>query len=387
MASYTKLAKNNWQVVVSLGYDINGKKKRIKKQGFKLKSDAEKFANEILAQNQNGYKVNSSNNILFKNFILEWYENYQSLNLSISTQACYIGRINSHIIPKLGTYKLNEINNVILQRFYNSLIKEKKLKASAAKKVFDILVSCFKYAKKQKLIYDMPTDINKLTPEKPDIKCWSKDEIDFFLNSIKGTYLYTPVFTEIFTGLRIAELCGLRWCDIDFKHCTLTVNNQVIFDRFNKKLFLTSKLKTPTSYRVISIPKLLVNHLQNIKSKFNYGDFDYVILSRDGEICNPRNLSMNFTRTVAKYKYSIEEIKMKYPDKDLSNYRQLKQITFHGLRHTHATILIANGENVKVVSERLGHRDINITLNTYTHVIKKMQKGTADLLDRMFITI
>lgn len=63
---------------------------------------------------------------------------------------------------------------------------------------------------------------------------------------------------------------------------------------------------------------------------------------------------------------------------------QLKQISFHGLRHTHATLLIANGENIKVVSERLGHTDIRMTLNTYTHVLNSMKNNTANLLDNMF---
>lgn len=92
---------------------------------------------------------------------------------------------------------------------------------------------------------------------------------------------------------------------------------------------------------------------------------------------------MNFAREVSKYKKSLDDIKNEL-GYDPENYMQLPQITFHGLRHTHATLLILNGENVKVVSERLGHKDIATTLQTYTHVMDDMKENTASLLDKMF---
>lgn len=94
---------------------------------------------------------------------------------------------------------------------------------------------------------------------------------------------------------------------------------------------------------------------------------------------------MDFTKKVEKYKLSSEDLKRSNPRIKIANYMQLKQITFHALRHTHATLLISNGENVKVVSERLGHADIATTLNTYTHVMEDMKNNTANLLNNMFI--
>ena len=82
-------------------------------------------------------------------------------------------------------------------------------------------------------------------------------------------------------------------------------------------------------------------------------------------MCNPRNISMEFTKKVAKYP-------------------NINQISIHSLRHTHATLLIFNGENIKVISDRLGHKDISVTLNTYTHVMEDMKKDTALLLDSIF---
>ena len=128
---------------------------------------------------------------------------------------------------------------------------------------------------------------------------------------------------------------------------------------------LSSILKTSTSKRSISIPKILINNLELIKSEILPTEYDFVVLNRQNTMCNPRNISMEFTKKVAKY-----------PD--------IKQISIHSLRHTHATLLIFNGENIKIISARLGHKDISITLNTYTHIMEDMKKNTASLLDSIF---
>ncbi|GFZ34276.1 hypothetical protein CSC2_48020 [Clostridium zeae] len=240
------------------------------------------------------------------------------------------------------------------------------------------------YYNNYKIIYNIPTEIEKIKIENPIIETWNLDELNYFLKEIEDEYLYLPVLLDAITGLRVGELCGLRWQDIDLAKGYININGQVIYDRKEKKLTYTTVLKTDKSSRAISIPKFLIDYLIDIKEKTACADKDFVIQERKGSMCHPRNLSMDFTRRISKYKYSIDEIKKLYPNKDLSNYKQLKQITFHGLRHTHATLLILNGENIKVVSSRLGHKDIATTLQTYTHVIKDMEQNTAVLLQNMF---
>ena len=108
-----------------------------------------------------------------------------------------------------------------------------------------------------------------------------------------------------------------------------------------------------------------INHLERLREAAIDDINGFVIKDRNGLMATPRNVSMEFTKKVSKY-------------------QNLKQITFHSLRHTHATLLIFNGENIKVVSDRLGHKDISVTLNTYTHVMEDMKKHTAKLLDNLF---
>ena len=383
MASYEQLSKDNWKATVSLGFDSNGKRIKQKKQGFKRKKNAERWATEITSQKHKGFVATTESNILFKDYLVDkWFYEYKVHIISMNTKNDYISRMNTHIIPMLGNYKLTELKTSIMQDFYNHLINQKKIKAVSAKKVMDIITGCLKYAKTNKLIYELPTDIQKQKLEKPKIKYWTKKEVNFFLSEIKDNYLYTPIFIDVLTGLRIGELCGLRWCDVDLKKGTITINNQLVHDKRLKVLMLAD-LKTSSSYRVISIPKILINHLTELKENRKANDLDYVVLDKTSQRYTPRSLSMNFTKKVTKYTKSIEDMK-KEKIKISKDYVQLKQISFHGLRHTHATILISSGENKKVVSERLGHTDIRMTLNTYTHVMENMRSKTANLLDDIF---
>ena len=383
MPSYKQLARGNWKVAVSLGYK-DGKKQILRKQGFKTKKDAETWANEILNQKNKGYIAPVSNNILFKDFLMKWFDDYKSRTLSVNTLNRYRSSIETHILPLLGSYKLTEINNVILQDFYNKLIGE-ALKPSTVKKILEIVNGCLKYAKKLKLIYVLPTDIEKIKIDKPIIEYWNEKELSYFLRKINDDYLYFPVLVDSLTGLRVGELCGLKWKDVDLNKGYIYVKGQIVMDNSKRELIYTEILKTDNAYRKISIPPILINTLDTVKASRKASNDDFVVLDRDGNMCNPRNLSMNFSRVVAKYKKSIEELEEEGIAPD--DYMQLKQITFHGLRHTHATILILNGDNIKSVSDRLGHKDVSTTLNTYTHVMEEMKENTSNLLQNIFTKI
>lgn len=363
IASYKQIKKGNWKVTISLGTDpVTHKRMRVIKQGFKTKKEAEQFAINYKNEVNKGLISPTKQDILLKDFILDWFNNHKVLSIGVTTKNHYISRIKTYIIPLLGSYKVAEIDTLTIQKFYNHLLtKNPPLKPSSAKKVIETLNNCLSYAKKIKLISYIPSDIETIKIEKPKIEYWNQKELKFFLNEIKDTYLYFPTLIISMTGLRVAELCGLKWSDIDYKKGYLTVNRQVIRDESTHKLVVQDTLKTNNSKRSISLPKILINEFRQRQSSYD----NFIVLSRNEEVCNPRNISMEFKRIVSKYK-------------------ELPQITIHGLRHTHATILILNGENIKVVSDRLGHKDVTTTLNTYTHIMDKMKDNTAHLLDTIF---
>jgi len=383
MASYRQLDNKKWEVTIDLGRNPStGKRMRKFKSGFKTKKEATAFANSFSVDVENGLNV-IDNKILLKDFIMSWYNDYKIKTLSLNTRTNYESRINTHIIPQLGNIEIGKLNTATVQQFYNDLIK-KGNKPNSCKKIMETLSGCFKYAKKLKLISYIPTDIDKIRQDSEKIIVWDDIQLKFFLNQIKNNNLYIPALIISLTGLRIGEMCGLRWDNVNLEEGVIYIREQVIIDKKNHKLIHSKILKTDTAFRDVSIPQALCNILTQHKSEQPQSNEEgFVILDRDNNMCNPRNVSMDFTKKVAKYKDTLDD-KVSNSKKEITNYMQLPQFSIHGLRHTHATILLLKGENIKVISERLGHKSTQITWDTYSHVLPSMKKQTADLLDNIF---
>lgn len=371
---------DKYKVVIELGRDERtGKRIRHTKEGFKTKKEAKAYAtvkeNELL----NGL-VPINNKTLLKDFIKDWYNNHITKNMATNTISNYKARIETHIIPYLGEMQISKIKVTDVQSFYYHLM-DKGIKADTSKRIIQTLSKCLNYALKLKLINNVPCDIEFFKAERvTKIKAWTEEELTYFLNEIKDQYLYIPVLLAAFTGIRVGELCGLRWDNVDFENNRIYIEDQVVINKISKKLVHTDILKTSKSNRSLTIPSFIKEILEGLKpeetiSKIN----DFVILNRSGTMCNPRNLSMDFTKKVSKYSKPIEELK-----RPKENYMQINQISFHDLRHTHATILLMHGENIKVISDRLGHQSVKITLDTYSHVLPSMEEHTALLLENLF---
>lgn len=372
MASYRQRQNKTWEVTIDIGRDpLTGKRLRKFKGGFKTKKEATAFANSFSVDIANGLNV-IDNKILLCDFITSWYKDYKSKTLSMNTRTAYESRINNYIIPYLGQVQLGQLNTAYVQQFYNELLKQ-DLKPNSVKKIIEVLRGCYKYAKKLNLVNYIPTEIETVREEKTKALVWDEEQLKFCLSEIKDTWLYIPTLVASLTGLRIGELCGLRWSNVDLDKGIIYVKEQVQIDKSNKSLVHTPMLKTNASCRSISIPKTLVDLLKNHKSA-QLDSNDFVILDNYTNICNPRNVSMRFshavTRLMKSYNHTYDKL--------------LPKISFHGLRHTHATILLLKGENVKVISERLGHASVKITLDNYSHVLPSMRRSTANLLDNMF---
>ncbi len=348
-----------YKVILELGRDHTGKRIRHTKEGFKTKKEARAYA--TIKENELLNNISpTSNKILLKDFITNWYQNHiLRSDLSLNTIASYRNKIEFHIIPNLGYMQLNKVQAIDIQDFYYSLIK-KNLKPNTAKMVIMILKKCLNYAKKMNLVNNISFDIEYIKFKKDKkLKVWNEEQLLYFLNEIKESNLYLPVALAAFTGMRIGELCGLRFCNIDLNKSIIQVCEQTVDDKINRNIVHTSILKTSKSNRSITIPDFLKNIIEE-----NRTSSEFVIVDRKGKMYSPKNLSMIFSRKRKEY--------------------NLPQITFHDLRHTHATILLMHGENIKVISERLGHESINITLDTYSHVLPSMEQHTSLLLENIF---
>lgn len=373
-----KTANGTWIADCTLGYTANAKQIRKRKFGFKTKKEAQEWEQEQKQKAKNGYSV-TADKIIFANFLDDWFNNYKKPSLSQNTIANYNNRINKYIKPSLGNLKLNQITNFTIQNFYNNLVNNYNLKAETIKKIMEVLSGVFRYAKRNKLIADMPTEIEKQPFKKENKKAdkvWNIKQINTFLQEVKDTYLYFPIFLEINIGARPGELCGLQWKDVDFVKKTIKIQKQALTNKETRKVYLSSVLKTNTSSREISVSTKLLKVLEKEKQIRNAEEEDFLITELDDvnfiakKPCKSNNINENFTR----------KIKLLNKEKNLN----LPEISLNGLRHTHATILAEQNLNIKAVSRRLGHKDIQTTLTYYTHVTQKMEDEICKTLDNLF---
>jgi integrase len=301
-----------------------------------------------------------------------WFKE-RKIKVERTTYQNQLAFYNIYIAPKMAALKMYEITPIFLQNYVNDLTEFTTLKASTIHKLFDVLKVAFKRATVLKVIKENPAlfvDLPKI--EKAEMNVWDIKEINLFLENVlnvkRPSKYLTAYCLAIFCGMRQGEILGLRWRDIDFEKKLLYIKQTLSHDGKELK----NNTKTMTSKRSISIPSVLIKQLkrerkQVLEHKLKYGaeftDHDLVICTRHGKPVQSSNLLRAF-------KLDCKKV-------------GLQVIRFHDLRHTHATMLIAQNINPKIISERLGHARIGITLDIYSHVLPSMQQEVAEKLDEI----
>jgi integrase len=210
--------------------------------------------------------------------------------------------------------------------------------------------------------YNAARGVDKPLVPKVEMKCWDSASVATFLKAAKADRLLGMYVLALSSGMRQGELLGLQWGDIDFAASVVTVRRSL--EELSGKVRLKST-KTGNSRR-IDLPPFAVDALRDHRAA----------MLAEGNIAAPVFCAPGggFLRKGNVYRRSFIP---------LVTAAEVPRIRFHDLRHTHATLLLQAGENAKVVSERLGHANIRITLGTYSHVLPTMQKGAADKLQRL----
>ncbi|MBA9087371.1 integrase [Fontibacillus solani] len=204
---------------------------------------------------------------------------------------------------------------------------------------------------------------------------WEKAEIKKFLEIVKTNYPfsdYCMFHLFIYTGARKGEVLALNRNDIDFKNKTLRLNKTLYYDKDNGYMFLTSK--TFASRRLISLDDTTLGLLRKLIAGQNNGNVTHIHLKDD-----PNKDKLLFSR------FDGHPLRIAYPNDKLDEIIRiynLHSITVHGLRHTHASLLFEAGATIKEVQERLGHSDIKMTMNIYTHVTKTVKELTASRFEK-----
>lgn len=363
MKGSVKKDGKTWYYIVDIGRKPNRQRLQKKKRGFATKKEAQAALNELLSQLNKGIYIEPSN-MLFSELANMWLEQ-KRYEVRYSTFKTYHQVINTHILPQFESVQISRITHQMLISFVNEKYDRRYSKNYVAK-LIAVLKMLFQYAVDHGYLIKNPAEKLKKQEEKNTVTTfWTEEEMNKFLKVAKE-YAYYPAFLlALSCGCRKGEILGMTWDAIDFDNCI--VNIKQILTNDGKKL--ENKAKNQQSIRSIKIPSNVIEELRVFKQEFdekkrtlkgNFAKYNLVVSSKNGAPVSPRNISRTMDIIIKK--------------------AGVPRITFHSLRHTHATLLMQKGVNMKVVSERLGHSDIRTTMNRYTHVAPTLQEEAAEII-------
>lgn len=362
---------DRWYFSVELPSE-NGKRKRVERAGGKTKKEALQkmaiFEAEVLKK---GYKEESK--MKFEELANIWIEKYSKINCKNTTVFVYERVLRLHILPKIGNYKVTDIRANVINDFYNSLKKD-DYKYAIAHLIKNVLSSCLNFAVFPLEIIDTnPCNSVKFPKfeENTDKKIiLSHDDLDLIVRESKKNYLFGEMCIILFnTGMRISEALALQWEDIDFKKKIIHIRHTLVFKK--NSMYELSSPKTKYSVRDIYFNEEVEKVFKTLKkyqaeNKLHYGKYykklehNFIFTSKEGNVLR-RNVFSN---------------RAGYLSKDIS-----KKFTMHSFRHTHATMLLQAGVNMKDVQARLGHADITTTMNIYAQSTEDSKKAALEKFD------
>lgn len=358
---------------------VNGKRKKIERVGGRTKEEAQKTLREALNEFEKSGVALKESEISVADYFDYWYKEYVLINCKYNTQKGYKNIIEKHIKEHLGIYKLKSLNPSILQEFINKKYLEGFTKNTISG-FYGVLSGALKMAvHPYQLIKENPMTHVKMPKtqenkkDKDKLKIISIKDFNSILSRFPfGSTFYTPLQIGFNTGMRAAEVCGLTWDFVDLENSTITVA-QILIKKEREWVFGTPK--TESSYRKIHIGNTLVKILRKhkkwqIENKLKYGkyytDSNFVCTKENGEPVTTNSL-----------KYLSRVV----------NYELRISFNFHSLRHTHATMLLEAGANIKDIQERLGHSKLSTTMDTYSHVTQKMKQDSVNKFEKIISTI
>ncbi|MDG4656915.1 tyrosine-type recombinase/integrase [Ectobacillus antri] len=364
-----KHGKKGFYFRTDVGKDpVTGKRTQKSFGPYKNKAEAKKAFIEIKNHVNEGSYFEPSDQ-LFEGFITEWFETIYKTQVHVSTAESRKYMIEKRVIPYFKKRPLKGMTKQLMAKFIADQAND-GCSAAYIKNLYSLLNQAFDTAVDWKLIKENPIKGIK----KPSVKSgnktdktWGKEEINAFLLMASERGVTVPYILSINTGLRRGELLALTWKDLDWENGTIRIDKSVY--RVKGEGLKIGPTKTENSNRTIPLADYVINVLRQHKAvqesiKDYYGEgfnpLDLVFPSENGNIMDPDNFSRQFRKIVEKL--------------------QVKKISLHGLRHTHATILMKAGVNAKVVADRLGHSRVQITLDYYTHTDEEVQKQTSEIL-------
>lgn len=430
---------DSYRIVVSRGY-INGKQARIRstykppegltkhQEEVAVKKYAADFEARVLADRTHGDRMR------LKELYALWKDNYVLKELEPSIQDDYMMYAERLILPALGSYLLPDLTPLIVDKFLRSFESGGRLdgkdcgySAKTISFIRCVLSGMFQYAVQYGMLQLNPCNQirrnNKRVsaPEKP--KIFTPEQVGIFLELLDkpipimskpstqkrngkivnvssyntGKFLYVPskyklaFYILIFSGMRRGELLALKWSDIDYMRGTISITKAT-----GKKLQnghgeqYEKTPKTKSGYRTISVPDTVLKLCKEYQQEQRRHiiamgtawkgfrtlatiDQNFIFTQENGTQMDIDTPYKEFHRIINCYNLTVPE------------EQQLPLIPLHGLRHTNATLLIANDADIKTVMTRLGHNDVSVTLGIYAHALQERDKKAADTLEQVLL--
>lgn len=379
----------------------------------------EEFARQFEADVKNGIAMDGRK-ITLKEFADRWLEEYAAQKLQPGTVEKYRAELYDKILPVIGHLKLSELRPAILNATFIAMTRDGARKdgkpggysRATIKKTQDVLSSLLRTAVEWEIIEKNPMDKVRTVGEcaADKVEFFTPEQASTFLDYIEqpytvktkghqrtddtgiaytvGDYERTKVIPEqirvlfnlaIYGGLRKGELLALEWSDIDFDNDTVTVSKAVSVVAGEQ---ITKEPKTKTSRRTVTIPHFLTQRIKalrhdRLKYQLSIGDYwqgaDWLFIQENGKQMSYSTPYSAFQDTISRFNTG------KRVD------QQLPAIPFHGLRHTSATLLIASKQDVRTVSNRLGHAQASTTMNIYAHALQETDRKAVNALESMLM--
>jgi integrase len=363
--------KNSWQICVNAGRDpVTGRRRQRFATVRGKRKDAEAVCTRLLYELDTGLDLEPGR-VTTDGFVERWLRDYAQVRTAPKTSKRYGELLRLHVLPVIGGIPLAKLRPSHIQTVLARMLAS-GLSARTVLHAYRVIKVALGHAVKWQLLARNPADA--IEPPKPEASSINPPGPAAIVRILEAATRYpyqALIHAAVMTGLRQGEVLGLRWKDLDLDAGLLYVAQTVQW--LPEKGFVFRSPKTSKSRRVVHLSPLTVTRLREHRQRQleervllgpAYRDNDLVFASATGAPIDPANLRRSW--------------------KGIINRAEVGHVRFHDLRHAHATLLIQQGEHVKLISERLGHASIGITMDTYGHLLPGMQAQAAARLDALF---
>ncbi|MCL2516950.1 MAG: site-specific integrase [Oscillospiraceae bacterium] len=359
-----KRKDGRWEARVIKGYTENGKALYAYIYGRTYREAKEKIFNSLTYTIENVVSAKTTTAPNFESVLVLWLDR-KRIGIKESSYVKYFNLMNNHIKPYLGKYPISSIDSAVLNSFIAEKLKINGLSEKTMKDIMTVIKSVLRFAKEEGLITEIDFKINLPREKQKDMRVLTKDE-----QTLLEKYLCSEidenklgVLVCLYTGLRVGEICALKWSDISLDENTLTVSRtmqriQTLNTTYDTKtkVFVTDP-KSDCSARVIPLPDFLIKKLKMFRPAYENA---YLLTGKPERYIEPRTYQNRF--------------------KSYITGSGIKHANFHCCRHTFATRCVEVGFEIKSLSEILGHANVNITLNRYVHPSFDLKRSNMNKL-------